>query len=267
MLSIIAEWKVNSEEIRPNIFISSKKHYPLFNQDVRLLLKSIEANSIGKRLLKKISLCTGEIYIHFGKENISRFINEKESGDAQIRSFTVISCSLEDNICYSTTAEEIPSPKCVILFHELVHAYHHLSGKLGTSNSCDPLVWESDEEYKTIVGFPSKKGKTTPKITENAFRREEGLPERFGSWSLSYKCGLAALRAARVTLVGSIHEKNQQADLENLNPPPMALCSISDLGSENTIVLLADIEGVDIDCTPKDKTSTFISIDKNNRIN
>ena len=90
---------------------------------------------------------------------------------------------MKDKKCYSTKGDAIDFPKHVILFHELTHAYHNLSGKRATSLLTDPLVWESDEEYKTIVGFPSKnKNRTTPKITENAFRKAEGLPERFGSW-------------------------------------------------------------------------------------
>jgi len=124
--------------------------------------------------------------------------------------------------CLSTKGEPLSLPKHVILFHELTHAYHYLSGKRACSQFCDPLAWESDEEYKTIIGFPSKKNKTTAKVTENAFRKAEGLPERFGSSGPPSKNEMSHLCAARIKLLGEIHENNQQDRPGNASPPPIA---------------------------------------------
>lgn len=225
------------------------------------------SNPIGNRLLEKIRLCASQIYISYGNKDETIWICTQESIDSKLILPVTISISMEDQTCFSTTGESIPLPKHVILFHELTHAYHNLSGKRATNHSCDPIAWKSDEEYKTIVGFPSKKGKTTAKITENAFRKAEGLPERFGSWSPSGIDEREALSAARVKLLGGIHERNQLLSPQSSSPPPIALCSISDLGVENRCALLAEIQGVELDFTPKDKTSNFWWIDPSNSLN
>ncbi len=183
MNSLISKWQSESEEIRPNIFIPSEQANRAFNRDIRIIIERIETNPIGKRLLEKIRLCTSQIYIIYGKNDENLWI----SLNSQLISPIIISSSMKEWTCFSTKGESIPFPRHVILFHELTHAYHTLSGKRATSHLSDPIVWETEEEYKTIVGFPSKKNKerTKAKITENAFRKAEGLPERFGSWSPS----------------------------------------------------------------------------------
>jgi hypothetical protein len=257
MRSILARWKSTSEEIRPNIFIPPEEADPLFNREVKILIEKIEANVIGNRLLEKIGLHPPAIHIFYGKEDRCTLVRAKE----KTIPLTIIECSMKDTRCFSAKGESIPLPKHVILFHELTQGYHHLSGKSATSNFSDPLVWGSDEEYKTIVGFPSKKGKTTPKITENAFRFAEGLPERFGSVD-PIANGSNLFLISRIKLLGKIHEQNRFS----LSPPSIALYSISDLRITKRCALYAEIQGVDTDFALKNTTSRFLSIDPSNSI-
>lgn len=264
MMSMVSRWKAESESIQPNIFIpSSTKNYA-FNRDVKVLFEKIEANPIGRRLLEKIQLYSSEIHIFYGNTDETISMHNQETRDLNIIPPVFIRLSMKDRECFSTKGEPISFPKHVILFHELTHAYHALSGKRANSQICDPIVWESDEEYKTIVGFPSKKKKITSKITENAFRIAEGLPERFGSWSPIGNNGRQRLSALRVRLLGKIYEQNKQSNSENRSPPPVALCSINDLGANNHCVALASIQGVDTSFSPKNTVSNFFLIDTRN---
>lgn len=256
--------RLELEEIRPNIFVQAEIVNSPFNKDIKVLFEQIESNPIGRRLLEKISRYSSEIHVLYGKECQS--ISNHERDSSKVSSPIVVRISMSDLVCFSITGESIPLPVHVILFHELTHAYHHVSGKFATSQLCDPLVWESDEEYKTIIGFPHKKEKSTPKITENAFRKEEGLPDRFGSWSPSGNGVRSALCAARIRTLRAIHTRNQLAYSDKLIPPPLALCSVSDLGMENRCVVLLAIQGVDVDFTPKNITSSFFWIDRNNSL-
>jgi hypothetical protein len=255
--------RLEFEEIRPNIFVQAENINSSFNKEVKVLFAQIESNPIGRRLLEKIYRYSSEIHVLYGKE--CQCISNHEIDSSTIISPVIVRISMRDLVCFSITGESIPLPMHVILFHKLIHAYHHLSGKFATSQLCDPLVWESDEEYKTIIGFPHKKEKSTPKITENAFRKEEGLPDRFGSWSPSGNGVRSALCAARIKTLGAIHTRNQLAYSDKLIPP-LALCSVSDLGLESRCVVLLAIQGVDVDFTPKNITSSFFWVDRNNSL-
>lgn len=258
MASVVTRAGVEFEEIRPNIFIPSEKTDSACNNDVKILIEQIETNPIGRRLLEKIRLSSSEVFIGYGKRDKCAMFSEKDSN------YVIISLSKKDFTCFSARGESIPFPKHVKLFHELTHAHHYFSGKRAMGHLSDPLVWENDEEYKTIMGFPSKKGKTTPKITENAFRRAEGLPERFGSWDPSGSSLRSALCAARIKILGAMHEKSRSFFPENFAPPPIALCSVKDLGSVNRCLVYTKIHGVDIKYNPKDKISNFFWIDPSN---
>jgi len=260
MISLLAEWKAKSEELVPNIFMPLNKGHSTFNRDVKVLFEKIGTNPIGQRLLEKIRLCSSHIYIIFGDEDKAYCFQKCKD--------VVVTCSLKDLDCYSTTGEPIPLPKHVVLFHELTHAYHNISGKRAISHICDPLVWENDEEYKTVAGFSSRKNKTTPKITENAFRKAEGLPARFGSISPSSPGSMHKFELARLKLLGSIHEQNLKGLSENESPPPVALCSIKDLGVDNLCAVRLSVEGVDLSLTPKENmTANFYWVDPNKTMN
>lgn len=218
------------QERQPWICLSAKEEDSAFNSEVKDLLNQINLNPIGARLIAKLRLLSRKIFIFPGAKDLT----------ASNSFGTYISLTLKDFNCYSPTSEAIFLPKHVILFHELTHAYHHLSNKQAWSNQSDPLVWESDEEYKTIIGFPSKSGKTSPKITENAFRQAEGLPLRYGSYGPSE--GIRSLLAAhRGKILGSIYERQLSESPENFSPPPMAQCTMEDLGSEHHCLALITV--------------------------
>lgn len=263
-MSMVSRWKLDSEAIGQNVFIPSSTKDYAFNMGVKVLFEKVESNPVGKRLLGKIRLCSSEIHIFYGNEDKTMWIHNQESRDLNVVPPVFISLSMKDVECFSTKGESISLPKHVILFHELTHAYHNLSGKRANSQICDPIVWESDEEYKTVIGFPSKKKKMTPKITENAFRIAEGLPERFGSWGPSGNDERQRLSNARVRLLGKIYEQNKRSYPENTSPPPVALCSINDLGLDNRCIALASIQGVDTSFNPKDGVSNFFWVDPSN---
>lgn len=267
-MSMISKWGTESEEVKQNIFIPSETADRAFNRDIKIIIERIESNIVGKRLLEKIRLCASQIYIFYGKKDKAIWVHDQESKTSSQIPPVIISCSMKNLSCFSTKAESIPFPMHVILFHELTHAYHNLSGKRATSQTTDPIVWESDEEYKTIMGFPSKKKeRTKAKITENAFRKVEGLPERFGSWGPSFKDDKLALSAARIKVLGSIHERNQSTSPLSSSPPPIAKCSISDLGSTNRCLISTEVEGVNRDFSANQTAvSHFFWVDPSNTL-
>lgn len=273
-------------EIRPKIFIPTQKENPFFHRNIKTLIKDVECNPIGTRLLEKIELSPLPIYLTKGNES-QTLVYAQNNHISKI----VIQCSMDSTVCVSTQAKWIPCPKQVILFHELTHAYHYCSGKGATSQITDPLVWGCDEEYKTIVGFPSKKpGRTKAKITENSFRQAEHLPERFGSWppledSLSRSFRTIrmkiqnpfneqsqmffsgqlmghALSAARIKTLGPLHEQNQKIVPHISAPPPITNCSIKDLGERNYCVFLINAQDVKKDVPSTEILSYWICSSK-----
>lgn len=190
-----------------------------------------------------------------------QIVDEKDSTFKE----AIIILSLKDLACYSIKAEIIPIPKHVVLFHELTHAYHYLSGKRANTILSDCLVWKSDEEYKTIMGFPSKKKKTTPKITENAFRKVENLPERLGSYAPLDDSKEAKMIFCRMKKLAKIDEQNRKIDPENLSPPAIALCRMNDLGIDSHVRMWIKIRGVDENFKPQqNKKSIFYVKDSEN---
>jgi hypothetical protein len=263
MISFFAKWKADFEEVKPNIFIPSQTENLAFNIGIKSQLEKIEKNPIGKRLLDKIQGCSAPIFVVWDNDDSTISISSQEYKVASKMPPVIVKCSMKDTRCYSIQGEAIPFPIHVVLFHELTHAHHTLSGKRATSQLTDPLVWESDEEYKTIIGFPSKKGsRNKPKITENAFRQAENLPERFGSWGPSGCDEREALCVARIKIVGKIHAQNLLASSSSFSPPPIAMCTLNDLGNPNHCIVAATIEGVNRDFSQNKKAvSNFFWID------
>lgn len=112
-----------------------------------------------------------------------------------------------------------------------------MSGKNAKTCRTDPILWESDEEYKTIIGFPSKKSfRNKPKITENSFRMADNIPERFGSWnplanSLGHK-----LFQIRFGLLAQNY-KNSLLDCTPNSPPRITVCTKEDLYFSDKYIL------------------------------
>jgi hypothetical protein len=233
--------------VRSNIFIKHSIERIDFSDQIRKVIDRIEANPIGCRLLKKISSYTLPIHIvyHIRDETLSKGLATP----------IIVHCSLENLSCFSVQCQPIPLPNYIVLFHELTHAYHVLSGKRSITTRSDLLIWGSDEEYHTIVGFPSKNStRTTPKITENAFRRAEGLPERFGHIRPNQlKTLFDHSLLTRLKLLGEIHENLQASSFCRDAPPPIALCTKAALGGSNHWMIITRIQGINEEFTPTPK--------------
>ncbi len=217
-----------SEEIRPNIFVHREKDCPDFRGRTMTLITHIEANPIGRRLFEKINRCVSQIYICHGKTDATHFWHADDAVIYPVQLITTLSDS-DDGGCVSMRGEKIPHPAHVSLFHEMVHAYHSLSenGLSHQAQYCDPMVWSTDEEYRTIMGFPWEE----EEITENAFRRAERLTERFGHNPSSQH--QHPLVTARIKLLGSVHERNlSMRAAKILAPPPIAMLTEADLGRD-----------------------------------
>ena len=173
----------NAIVLRPNICIVANEQSPHFESKVKAMLDSLEQISVGKRLIEKIGNAAHTIYIKQGND----FYCYRQNEDAKILGkgcASVITCpdSSENDIYHTASLTLASKPPLVDFAHELIHAYHNSRGKNARNLfRCDTLVWSNDEEYHTIMGFPSKKpDRKTPKITENAILAALGLPERFG---------------------------------------------------------------------------------------
>lgn len=135
----------------------------------------------GRRLLMKISHCSDRIFISHGKIHGVKCIPAK----ADKSSFVMITYSLEDDT----------TPSFIKLAHELIHAYHYMRGKnLNKCAKADASKWLNDEEYQTIVGFPTKKkDRIYPKITENSIRLEAEFRPRTSYYKIDDSVKLADL--------------------------------------------------------------------------
>lgn len=168
-----ANWREETEQIAPNIFS--------LHESINPFLAKIQQNPVGQRLLEKIASTTSTILVAPGHPSTHIAFEQKEASATTTMPAHIILCSLEPGTCFAENGNIVPQEVHTKLFHLLVHVYHKIFGKCVTSSTCDPILWgTTDEAYKVIEGFPSKKGKTTPKLTENAFRLAEGLPKRVG---------------------------------------------------------------------------------------
>lgn len=210
----VANKRATVEEVRPGIIIPRKRMGLEFNQVIKESLEKIAKNRVGQRLFQKLEKNKAKIFIVPGEFSVQGYKG----------SSLYIGISLTQNSSYHTLDGSIQQrPIHVTLFHELVHAYHAITGKRTTSTLIDPLIWTNDVEYKTIMGFPLKKGKKTAKITENAFLKAEGLPERIGHVISSQD-----LYKKRACFIGKKYQKWRNENPDNLGPPPILKVSPED---------------------------------------
>lgn len=224
----LESWQRDPFEIHDNILYPSENGESLYYE----LLPSfqlIQKNPIGQRLLEKIEDLIGTIYLTKSNENQAIYFKNKK--------IVVITLTFKNSLFYTIDGVIRPTPFYVIFFHELIHAYHFLSGKNAKTCSTDPILWESDEEYKTIIGFPSKKSfRNKPKITENSFRKADNIPERFGSWDPLAKSVGHKLFQIRFGLLTQKY-KNSLLDCSSNSPPRITVCTKEDLYFSDKYIL------------------------------
>ncbi len=141
-------------------------------------LEKIQKNSIGSLLLKRISAFDVQVIIQNSEKGEEHTESWLKDGKKCFLSLITLPSKKIDVL--SSSLEKISMPTDVLIFHELVHVYHKISGELQDdimTPLCDPLIWTTDEEYRTIMGFLPKD------LTENAYRKAAGLPERFSHWT------------------------------------------------------------------------------------
>lgn len=233
----------NTKILRQNIYLSIDERFPSFESQVRSALDSLEQIEIGKRLIEKIAGASHKIFIKQGKG----FYCCKENGDAEIsgkgcRSLIIFPDldPIENRTYYTAQLSLALKPGFVDFAHELIHAYHNSKGKNAKDIfRCDTLVWIRDEEYHTIMGFPSKKiNRKTPKITENAILAAIGLPERFGYVSSS---SIKPVLYQRMKLVSQLYNRfclETRYEGQSKNPPPPIInCDYKDLSHSTRVML------------------------------
>jgi len=241
----------NTLMLRPNIYLSMDDPSPDLENQVQTALSTLEKNPIGKRLIEKIGNSFHNIYIKQGE----KFSCYGKNGDCQILGkgcSSEITFPREDSNYkkyYTTQLSLASKPIFVDLAHELIHAYHNSSGKNAKNFfRCETLVWIKDEEYHTIMGFPSKKmDRTTPKITENAILSSLGLPERLGYINPSFITPVFYQRMKLVTkLYNQFCVKMRYEGQAKNPPPPIINCNYKDLLPSNRVMLVYSLNNENI---------------------
>lgn len=177
---------------QPNIYID-KSISPSFYATVIRDLAILKTTFTGNRLLYKVAQGLHAIYITYGPDNLA--IPHSASFSLPHQGCgTTIHFSAEPFIFGREGLSLEVAPSYLILAHELIHAYHIQRGK--SPYSCyyvDPSLWKTDEEYRTIIGFPTKKKeRENPKITENTLRKELGFPPRMDYYDWFYGLGVTS---------------------------------------------------------------------------
>jgi len=195
-------------EIFKNIILRNP-YDQVFNEKVQEAFKILASGRVGQRLISKIGAGRHQVFILQGdKSEVTPGFSDnlkgmEESSDRTKGCVSFVRLKLDQELVWRYSEKDrrlqwylkkrieyvhdmngkpIEIPFFITLAHELIHAYHNTYGKNKRHEfTMDTRVWSTDEEYKTIVGFPSKKPfRMEPKITENTIRREHRLPERFG---------------------------------------------------------------------------------------
>lgn len=146
-----------------NIFILPEGN-ALFSEEVIEALSAIHSQPIGNRLLRALGQRGNPIYIFEG------------STDAACEKLGVVILSLSSLKSLGKNGENIPFPFFTKLAHELIHI--HQDAKTNKSLPLTPdhlLIWTNEIEYRAIM----RGSDLSPDITENAIRKEHGLPERY----------------------------------------------------------------------------------------
>jgi len=172
------------EAIRPNMFAIKQEG---FVDHLKKAVEELEKLPIGKRLLEKIQKTKYRIYFKSFHENACVPLDRDKAKEKGNGCSSIVFCSsaqLASGIGEQYITADLQSkerPFFVDIAHELIHACHNATGRCASNNDrSDSLVWSNDEEYHTIMGFPSKHSdRKHPKITENAILSAIGLPERF----------------------------------------------------------------------------------------
>lgn len=230
-----------------------KEPEDLFFETIQQLFSRIEKNPVGKRLFAKMNRFSVPILLRSGVTDQAKVVVSNRQGEKTLVK-VVITLSQRILTCFSFKGDEISLPPHVVLFHELIHAYHAMRGKVAVGLHVDPLVWESDEEFKTVVGFPRKKEKPWPKITENTFRLAEGLPERYGSFGppSGKEVALLAQRRIQLLALNRVYSSGIAGGQQRT-----ALVTNEVFGRELFYIVLIRIEGVDLDLSPKKGETRF----------
>ncbi|MCI5052819.1 MAG: type III secretion system effector protein [Simkaniaceae bacterium] len=194
---------------RNNLYISCTSATPEFTSHLDELLTRIEANSEGKRLLKKIETLSMPIIIRSGEVSMAEGnYLESSRGTKVYTSMSIIwNPQEEDDFAIGENVTSIPNPPHVGFFHELVHTYRFIIGQnAGLSCShCDPLIWRNDEEYETITGDVKSPPEGTEIFSENAFRKVEGLPIRSShNWIKSLDCPVGVSIHYRLKIMSKV---------------------------------------------------------------
>lgn len=146
-----------------NIFIISKNN-SLFSSEVMDALKTIDSQPIGSQLLETLGKRTKPIYLLEG------------TTDAACEKLHIISLCLSSLKTLGKNGENIPFPFFAKVAHELIHIYHDTEQKTGLLlHPAHALIWTNEKEYRVIM----RGSEVAPNISENAIRREHGLPERY----------------------------------------------------------------------------------------
>ncbi len=171
---------VQHVKLSKNIYFQTTPDTPDgFLTKVQEAMAKILEGEVGQRLIRKIG--EGQEYvtiIHAVDADNTRRDLWPPSGGAG----STIQLSGRAKTMLDANGQEIPHPFFLTVAHELIHAYHNSYGKNKGVICCgNKEVWTNDEEYKTIIGWPSKNPqlRTRPKISENSIRSEHNLPDRF----------------------------------------------------------------------------------------
>lgn len=150
------------------IIVFSKN--PKFITKIQCALYILSSKETGRLLIDKIEKGRHTVFINDSSTENSCHYDNRE--DAEKRE---IGCS---STIYVTGNSWPGYSFFTVLGHELIHAMHASYGTVLPSslNKSDKCIWSDDEEYNTIVGFPSKTHEITP--TDNRIRREHNVKER-----------------------------------------------------------------------------------------
>lgn len=249
---------IGARQARNNIYVAEDLAYPEFFNAVLSDLARLEETSIGRRLIKKIESTTQKIFIQYREREHLR-IGESDHPHVCENVFLLYYPGHGDSPYFTSDLTIAHKPSCANLAHELIHAYHYAKKNDASDRGrADGIVWTRDEEYHTIMGFPSKReGRTIPKVTENALLAEMGLPERFSHLVPCEK--IDPLFHKRTELAANIYKTKCQeigyAGQRHNPPPPVINCSRKDLGLCTRLTLLYLLMQKDIS-----QSSTFVDV-------
>lgn len=234
--------------IRPNIYVITRRNTPhSFKAMVKSSLEALEKTAVGRRLLKKIERGSHPIFITSGSETCSSTDSDQHGATIRGKGVPTFIFYSGLNATYiSSEGRSVLYPNFVTLGHELIHSLHNSYGKSAKKGiQCDRIVWSTDEEYKTIMGFPSKTGtKKEPKITENAILSALGLPERISHYGgevlKDHDLVFERIRATAALYQRFCKNSHYEGQAHN-PPPPMVHITQEYLGPSKQMALVYEV--------------------------